>query len=175
MTISESGEKTIDLLTNPVERSSGYKLIKTYIAKKVLDSKEIKTKINLKELWRDALKFYKISVENNDTLYEELRVEFEEKPGTDVGVLSFDIYLKQLISSKPSCLNMCHQSTEFLKYLAELSLFISYQEFLLDAVSCKVAHLSLTLTPILAPNHSGYAMIFGMPGDEVLHFQQLKF
>ena len=54
MRVKESWEETVDLLTNAVERSSGRALIKTYIVKNLLDSKEIKIKINSQELWRDA-------------------------------------------------------------------------------------------------------------------------
>lgn len=79
MTKTESWEEVIELLMNPVEPSRGCKLISTYTAEKLQDSKEIKIKFKHQERWRNALKFYKISVASKDT--KKLCVKSEDEPG----------------------------------------------------------------------------------------------
>ena len=51
-------------------------------------------KIKREDIWRDAVRFYKISMAKKSNLFQKLVVEFEGEEGIDVGALTVEYFTK---------------------------------------------------------------------------------
>lgn len=110
---------------NPVEPSRGCELISTYTAEKLQDSKEIKIKFKHQERWRNALKFYKISVANKDT--KKLCVKSEDEPGIKQSAWNSEYFDKLLDSIKTELIELVSSKNTLCKRSGvEISFCVKY-------------------------------------------------
>ena len=90
---AKSWEEAVDILvTNHPE--SGPAVIQSFVDRN-LDAINTKVlKIKREDIWRDAVRFYKVSMAKKSNLFQKLVVEFEGEEGIDVGALIVEYYTK---------------------------------------------------------------------------------
>ena len=109
MEIAISWEEAVELLTSSKDPSSGCELIKSFISEKLVSSKHKLLEIKREEIWREALRFYKIAMVDKTVIFQKLVVEFSNELGVDAGALCieyftkfFDVVRKELFEVTPS-------------------------------------------------------------------------
>ena len=90
---AKSWEEAVDILvTNHPE--SGSAVIQSFVDRN-LDTVNTKVlKIKREDIWRDAVRFHKISMAKKSNLLQKLVVEFEGEEGIDVGALTIEYFTK---------------------------------------------------------------------------------
>ena len=90
---TKSWEEAVDILvTNHPE--SGSAVIQSFVDGN-LDTINTKVvKIKREDIWRDAVRFYKISMAKKSNLFQKLAVGFEGEEGIDVGALTVEYFRK---------------------------------------------------------------------------------
>ena len=90
---AKSWEEAVDILVTN-HRESGSAVIQSFVDGN-LDTINTKVvKIKRKDIWRDAVRFYKISMAKKSNFFQKLVVGFEGEEGIDVGALTVEYFRK---------------------------------------------------------------------------------
>ena len=86
-------EEAVDILvTNHPE--SGSAVIQSFVDRNLDTVKTKVLKFKGEDIWRDAVRFHKISMVKKSNLFQKLVVEFEGEEGIDVGALTIEYFTK---------------------------------------------------------------------------------